>query len=58
MRYRSLAIGVALLGAAWGCWAAGRPAHSSPPVLVAMQDELDRSMAALSKADPSAYFIS
>ena len=28
------------------------------PILTAMQDELDRSMAALSKGDPSAYFIS
>ena len=60
MRYRSLAIGVALLAAAWGCWAAGRPTPSAPPtpILTAMQGELDRSMAALGKADPAAYFIS
>ena len=51
MRYRSLAIGVALLAAAWGCWAAGRPTPSSPPtpILTAMQGELDRSIAALGK---------
>ena len=30
----------------------------SPPVLTAMQQELDRSFATLSKADPPAYFIS
>src|SRR5579863_3744268 len=58
MRYRGLAIGVALLAAAWGCWANGRPAPSPTPILTAMQDELDRSMAALGKADPAAYFIS
>ena len=58
MRYRSLTIGVALLAAAWGCWANGRPAPSPTPILTAMQEELDRSMAALGKADPAAYFIS
>src|SRR5579862_4364256 len=58
MRYRSLTIGVALLAAAWGCWANSRPASSPPPILTAMQDELDRSIAALGKADPAAYFIS
>jgi predicted Zn-dependent protease len=30
----------------------------TPAVLTAMQDELDRSMAAVSKGDPAAYFIS
>ena len=29
-----------------------------PPVLTAMQEELDRSMDTMSKADPPAYFIS
>ncbi len=29
-----------------------------PPVLTAMQEELDRSMDAMSKAEPAAYFIS
>ncbi len=29
-----------------------------PPVLTAMQEELDRSMAAMSKSEPPAYFIS
>ncbi|MGB6977960.1 MAG: metallopeptidase TldD-related protein [Candidatus Acidiferrales bacterium] len=31
---------------------------AAPPVLTAMQDELDRSFAALSQADPASYFIS
>ena len=38
-----------------------RPAVSSDPgqaILTAMQDELGRSMAALSQSDPAAYFIS
>ena len=30
----------------------------APPVLTAMQEELDRSFATLSKADPPVYFIS
>jgi TldD protein len=30
----------------------------TPPVLTAMQEELDRSMAAMSKAEPPAYYIS
>ncbi len=52
----------ALLVAAWACLAAGHPAASPatpmPAVLTAMQDELDRSTAVLSKTDPPAYFIS
>ena len=38
--------------------AAGAAQAPTPAVLVAMKDELDRSMAAMSKGDPSAYFIS
>jgi TldD protein len=57
MRSRIFATGAALLAATWGCWAAGRSVPSSPVVLVAMQDELDRSMATLSVADPPAYYI-
>jgi len=50
---------VALLGGAWVCFAANGPAPApASPVLAAMQAELDRSMAALSTADPAAYFIS
>ncbi|HKV03997.1 MAG TPA: metallopeptidase TldD-related protein [Candidatus Acidoferrales bacterium] len=56
--YRYFLAGVALFVGAWGCWAADRPSQPAPPVLTAMQDELGRSMAALSKADPPAYFIS
>jgi TldD protein len=58
-RYKSVATGLALLAAAWTCLAANRPPEpATPAVLTAMQDELDRSMAVLSKADPAAYFIS
>ena len=49
---------VALLAAA-SCLSAGRPDPAPlPPVLSAMQNELDRSMATLSQADPSTYFVS
>ena len=58
MRYRIFATSAALFAATLGSWAAGRSVPSSPVVLVAMQDELDRSMAALSMADPPAYYLS
>jgi predicted Zn-dependent protease len=39
--------------------AAPKPAQApAPPVLTAMQEELDRSMGAMSKAEPSTYYIS
>ncbi len=61
-RYGAVLTGVAILVAACVCLAAGQPAATptatEPPVLTAMQDELDRSMTALSKADPPVYFIS
>jgi len=59
-RYGVLLTGAALLATAWACLAANRPpqAQTRPTVLSAMQDELDRSLAALSKADPADYFIS
>jgi predicted Zn-dependent protease len=47
----------AVLAAACLCLAAGGPAKA-PAVLTAMQEELDRSIAVLSKADPPVYFIS
>lgn len=49
-----------MVAASLGCLAAGRPATTSsvPPILTAMQTELDRSFGALSKSDPPAYFIS
>ncbi|HXX20226.1 MAG TPA: metallopeptidase TldD-related protein [Candidatus Acidoferrum sp.] len=57
--YRSLLTGVILFGSACACPAADRaPQGSTPPVLAAMQAELDRSIATLSKADPPAYFVS
>ena len=52
-------LGAVVLAGAWVCLAANRaaPATTGPAVLTAMQTELDRSMAGLSKADPPAYFI-
>ncbi|MGH9683798.1 MAG: metallopeptidase TldD-related protein [Candidatus Acidiferrales bacterium] len=55
---------LATLAVACACFAADRPAKApakssaTPAVLIAMQDELGRSMASLSKADPATYFIS
>ena len=47
-----------VLAAAWVGRAANRAAQpAGPAVLTAMQAELDRSMAGLSKADPPVYFI-
>jgi len=55
---RSLVVAAAIVAGCL-CVAADRPAAAPlPPVLSAMQEELDRSMAALSQADPPAYFIS
>jgi len=49
----------AILLAVGACLAAGRPKPApAPPILTAMQMELDRSMQALSQGDPPAYFIS
>jgi TldD protein len=53
--FRSIAIAVAVSGSLAAAGAAQAP---TPPVLVAMKEELDRSMAAMSGADPAAYFIS
>jgi TldD protein len=53
--FRSIAIAVA----ACGFLAVARAAQApTPAVLVAMKEELDRSMAAMSNGDPAAYFIS
>ena len=46
---------------ACACPAANGPVAKSDPgqaILTAMQDELTRSMTALSQGDPTAYFIS
>ncbi|HEY0705006.1 MAG TPA: metallopeptidase TldD-related protein [Candidatus Acidoferrales bacterium] len=53
--FRSIAIVVASAGSLAAAGAAQAP---TPPVLVAMKEELDRSMAAMSNGDPAAYFIS
>ncbi len=56
-RSRSVA-GVAVLAIACVCLAGSKPAAPPPPVLMAMEQELSRSVAALGKADPPAYFVS
>src|SRR5215469_189982 len=38
--------------------AKAQPPTAAPPVLTAMQEELDRSFAAMGKAEPPSYFIS
>src|ERR1700733_7514576 len=58
-RPRVLVTGITILAAALGVLAAAKPTPPPmPAVLTAMQDELDRSMAAMSKGDPADYFIS
>src|SRR5580658_3353298 len=54
-RPRVLFTGITILAAAFATLAAAAP---TPAVLTAMLDELDRSMAAMSKGDPADYFIS
>jgi TldD protein len=55
----SLLVGLFVFSSAWACPAADHPQQAAvPSVLNAMQVELDRSFATLSKADPPAYFIS
>jgi TldD protein len=51
--------GLALLFVSAAAIAAPKAAQApTPPVLTAMQQELDRSMAAMSKSEPPAYYIS
>ncbi len=58
-RPRVLITGSTILAAAFATLAAAKPTQAPmPAVLTAMQDELDRSMAAMSKGDPADYFIS
>jgi TldD protein len=58
-RLRVLFTGITILAAAFATLAAAKPTQApTPSVLTAMQDELDRSMAAMSKGDPPDYFIS
>ena len=59
LRPRVLFTGITILTAAFATLAAAKPTQApTPAVLTAMQDELDRSMAAMSKGDPPDYFIS
>src|ERR1700735_2094086 len=60
LKIGSLFSGTAILITAWVCAAGDRPPQppTNPPVLTAMQEELDRAMAGISKAEPSDYFIS
>ncbi|HTS11668.1 MAG TPA: metallopeptidase TldD-related protein [Candidatus Limnocylindrales bacterium] len=60
LRTRSFFSILILLAAACSSVAADRSAQQSPSpdILKAMQEELDRSMDTLSKADPPTYFIS
>jgi TldD protein len=58
-RVRVLFRSIAIFAATGGFLAAAGAAQApTPAVLVAMKDELDRSIAAMSKGDPAAYFIS
>lgn len=58
-RKTSLAAGLVMLTATCAALAGDRSAPAqTPAVLVAMQEQLDRSMAGISKADPPVYFIS
>ena len=58
-RARVLFRSIAMAVAACGFLAVARAAQApTPAVLVAMKEELDRSMAAMSNGDPVAYFIS
>jgi len=59
LKHRPFLGSVAMLAVACVSMAADRPSHPPiPPILTAMQQELDRSMAVLSKSDPPVYFIS
>ena len=56
--YRGFLAGAAILTAACVSVAGDKPAPPPPAVLTALQEELGRSMSALSKGDPGVYFIS
>src|SRR5271154_6813742 len=58
-RPRVLFTCITIFAAAFATLAAAHPTQAPmPAVLTALQDELDRSMAALSSSDPPVYFIS
>jgi TldD protein len=64
-RISILFVGLATLAMSCACWAhTGKtgttekhPAVETPPVMTAMREEIDRSVATLSKADPAAYYL-
>jgi TldD protein len=66
LRRGSILIGTAVLAVTFNCPAGDRPekarpvevAAQTPAILTAMEDEMGRSMDALTKADPPVYFIS
>jgi TldD protein len=59
LKNTTLFTAAAILLTAWVCVAGeGKPATATPPVLTAMQEELDRSMTGISKSEPPDYFIS
>jgi TldD protein len=59
LRLGSLLVGVMVFASTWVCRAEDHPSEAAvPPVLNALQVELDRSFATLSKADPPTYFLS
>ncbi|HSY58183.1 MAG TPA: metallopeptidase TldD-related protein, partial [Terriglobales bacterium] len=60
LTHRSFLAGISILLAAFAALAADQKTKTveSPAILGTMQSELDRSMAAFSKADPPVYFIS
>src|ERR1700690_2303073 len=60
-KYKGILAAAGVLLIACACPAANGPAANpdpGPAILTAMQDELGRSVKALSQADPSTYFIS
>ncbi len=59
LKTRPFFTGLAILVTASVCVAGDTPSKSpAPPVLTAMQEELDRSMAGISKSEPPDFFIS
>ncbi|MGB8541178.1 MAG: metallopeptidase TldD-related protein [Candidatus Acidiferrales bacterium] len=60
LKTATISIATAVLVSAWVCVAGdAKPASTStPPVLTAMQEELNRSMTGISKSEPPDYFIS
>src|ERR1700733_3098777 len=59
LKIRTVCASAAILITAWVCVAGDRPESTAPPpVLAAMQEDLYRFMAGISKSEPPDYFIS